>query len=110
MKHPAIWIAVLALGQGGAARAADVPQFELVIKNHSYQPAELQVPADTKFKLVVRNDDPTPEEFESTDFNRETLVLANHSVVIFVGPLRAGSYGFFGDFHRDTAQGRLLVR
>jgi len=30
--------------------------------------------------------------------------------VIYVVPLRAGSYGFFGDFHRETAQGRLIVQ
>jgi hypothetical protein len=102
--------ALLAVTLGSPARAADVPEFQLAIKNHSYQPAELKVPADTKFKLIVKNEDATPEEFESTDFNRETVVLPNHTAVIFVGPLRAGSYGFFGDFHRETAQGRLIVQ
>ena len=92
------------------ATAADVPEFALVIKNHTYEPRELKVPADTKFKLRVTNEDATPEEFESTDFNRETVVLPNRSIVIYVGPLRTGTYAFFGDFHRDTAQGRLLVQ
>jgi Cupredoxin-like domain len=110
VKHSAILAALLAVTLGCAARAADIPEFQLVIKNHSYQPAELKVPADTKFKLIVKNEDTTPEEFESTDFNRETVVLPNHTVVIYVGPLRAGSYGFFGDFHRETAQGRLIVQ
>ncbi len=98
------------LALAASAMAADVPEFQLVIKNHLYQPSELKVPADTKFKLVVKNEDATPEEFESTDFNRETVILPNHSAVIFVGPLHAGTYGFFGDFHRDTAQGRLIVQ
>lgn len=89
--------------------AADVPEFTLLIKDHGYQPTELHVPADTKFKLRVTNADATPEEFESTDFNRESVVLPNHSIVVFIGPLHAGTYGFFGDFHRDTAQGRLVV-
>lgn len=110
MKHLKFFAAVLVLTQGCAARAADVPEFHLVIKNHSYQPAELKVPADTKFRLILKNEDATSEEFESTDFNRETIVLPNRTVVIYVGPLRAGNYGFFGDFHRDTAQGRLIVQ
>jgi hypothetical protein len=67
------------------------------------------LPADTKFKLRVTNEDATPEEFESTDFNRETVVLGKRSIIVYVGPLHAGTYGFFGDFHRDTAQGRLIV-
>jgi hypothetical protein len=101
--------ALMALACAGPALAVDLPEFTLVIKNHQYQPTELHVPADTKFKLRVTNEDATPEEFESTDFNRESVVLPNHTIVVFVGPLHAGSYGFFGDFHRDTAQGRLVV-
>lgn len=97
------------LAWAGPAAAADLPEFSLVIKNHAYQPAELHVPADTKFKVRVTNEDATPEEFESTDFNRESVVLPNRSIVVFIGPLKAGSYGFFGDFHRDTAQGRLIA-
>jgi hypothetical protein len=93
----------------GTAAATDIPEFTLVIKNHSYQPSELKVPADTKFRIRVTNEDATPEEFESTDFNRETVVLPNHSIVVYVGPLHSGTYGFFGDFHRETAQGRLIV-
>jgi len=101
--------AITALAWGGRAAAAEMPEFALAIKDHTCQPRELKVPADTKFKLRVTNEDATPEEFESTDFNRETVVLAKHSIVVYVGPLRAGTYGFFGDFHRDTAQGRLIV-
>jgi plastocyanin len=92
-----------------AAIAADMPEFSLVIKNHVYQPSELKIPAGTKVKLHITNEDATAEEFESTDFNRESVVLPNRSIVVFIGPLRAGTYGFFGDFHRDTAQGRLIV-
>ena len=101
--------AIAALGLSGFAAAAEMPEFALVIKDHIYQPSELKVPADTKFRLRVTNEDATPEEFESTDFNRETVVLAKHSIIVYVGPLHAGTYGFFGDFHRDTAQGRLIV-
>jgi len=91
------------------ARAEEVPEFNLVIKDHVFQPSELKVPADRKFKIRITNEDATPEEFESTDFSRESVVLPKRSIVVFVGPLRAGTYGFFGDFHRDTARGRLIV-
>ena len=100
---------MVALGFAVTAAASDVREFTLVIHDHSYHPAELRVPAGTKFTLRVTNEDATPEEFESTDLNRETLVLAKRSIVIYVGPLRAGTYAYFGDFHRDTAQGRLIA-
>jgi hypothetical protein len=102
-------MAILFLILAGRAAAADLPEFTLLIKEHRFQPNELHVPSGTKFKIHVSNEDATPEEFESTDFGRESVVLPNHSIVIYVGPLHPGSYGFFGDFHRDTAQGRLIA-
>ena len=91
------------------AVAADVPTFTLTIKNHRYEPTTLRVPADTKIKITVVNNDSTPEEFESSDFNREKIVMPNSSITVFVGPLKAGEYKFFGDFHQDTAQGVLIA-
>lgn len=93
----------------GVAAASELPQYTLVIHDHRYQPAELKVPADTRFKLIIENHDASPEEFESTEFNREKIVLPNSATSVFMGPLKRGSYRFFGDFHQDTAQGRLIV-
>lgn len=93
----------------GVTRADGLPQYNLVIRNHVYQPSELKVPADARFKLVIENQDASPEEFESTEFSREKIVLPRSTVSVFVGPLKQGSYRFFGDFHQDTAQGRLIV-
>lgn len=109
MKFSLLAGAALIFTLAGSAHASDLPYYQLTIKNHVYQPSELKVPAGTKFKLLVRNEDATPEEFESTDFNREKIVLPNATITVFVGPLRAGNYGFFGDFHQATAQGRLIV-
>ena len=92
-----------------AVHAGDVPQYNLVIKDHAYQPAQLKVPANTKIKLIVENRDATPEEFESTEFNREKIVLPNSTISVYVGPLKPGRYAFFGDFHQDTAQGALIA-
>ncbi|MEY2161254.1 MULTISPECIES: cupredoxin domain-containing protein [unclassified Rhodanobacter] len=87
-----------------------VPEYTLVIHNHTYQPTTLNVPANTKFKLLVRNEDATPSEFESNDFNREQIVLPGTTATVFVGPLDRGSYTFFDDFHRATGNGVLVVQ
>ena len=94
----------------GAAGAADVPEYKLVIKDHKFQPAELKVPANTKFKVLVSNRDATPSEFESNEFNREKIVLPNSEVTVFIGPLDKGTYKFFDDFHQDTGNGVLIVQ
>ena len=54
--------------------------------------------------------DPTPEEFESFDFNREKIIAGGSQAVIFVGPLKPGRYNFFGEFNMETAQGYLVVK
>lgn len=90
--------------------AADTPEFELAIRGHLFFPAELQVPAGTKIKLLVINEDATPEEFESYPLNREKVILGNSRTVIFIGPLAPGEYPFFGEFNISTAQGKIIAR
>lgn len=89
---------------------AEVPQFEITLRGHLFEPSELVVPANTKLRLVVHNLDPTPEEFVSWEMNREKVILGGQTAVIFVGPLPPGEYPFFGEFNPKTAQGRLLAR
>jgi plastocyanin len=93
-----------------AAAAADMPEYTLTIKDHRFTPAELTIPANTKVKLIVVNQDATPEEFESHELNREKVVTGNASINVYIGPLKAGRYPYFGDFHQDTAQGVLIAR
>jgi plastocyanin domain-containing protein len=108
-RIPTLVAALLLVTAAGSVSAEELAEYTVVLKNHVYQPSELKVPAATKFKIIVRNEDATPEEFESLDFGREKIVPANSSIAVYVGPLKAGTYGFFGDFHQETARGRLIV-
>jgi hypothetical protein len=89
---------------------AKAEDYVLVIKNHRFQPAELTVPADKRIKLTIDNQDATAEEFESHDLRREKIIPGNSKASVWVGPLPAGEYGFFGEFHEDTAQGKLIAK
>ncbi len=102
-------LAVAVLGVGAPAARAEVPEFVLTIQDHRFTPTELKVPAGTKVRLVVENRDPTPEEFESYDFNREKIVPGHGKIIVYVGPLKPGRYEFFGEFNMDTARGWLVV-
>jgi len=88
---------------------AGKPVFEIEIRDHLFQPAEIIVPANTKVKLLVYNRDPTSEEFESYELNREKVIMGNRKAVIFIGPLLPGVYPFFGEFHPETAQGKVIA-
>lgn len=108
MKH---FAAALALSFSSVLAFADeVPEFTLVIKDHKFTPAELTIPAGVKVKLIVDNQDATPEEFESHELNREKVIPGNSQAKIFVGPLQPGVYPFFGEFNEATAQGKLIVQ
>jgi len=111
MKRPATLQFGLVLGLGlwllGTAAAED--GIQITIKDHRFSPSEVRVKADTKIKLIVTNDDQTAEEFESSSLNRERVVRAGQSITIFLPPLKLGSYDFYGDFHPDTAQGKIIA-
>jgi len=92
-----------------AALATDV-EASIVIREHHFEPAELAVPAGKKIKLRIENKDATPEEFESHELNREKVIPGNSSTTIYVGPLEAGRYTFFGEFNAKTAQGVLIAQ
>lgn len=89
---------------------AEVPVVELTIRDHLFFPAELPVPANTKIRLIVINADPTPEEFESYELNREKIILGNSRATVFIGPLAPGEYPFYGEFNMSTAQGKVIAR
>jgi len=85
-------------------------EFQISIKNHRFEPVELTVPAGKKIKLIVNNQDATPEEFESYTLNREKIIRGNSSASIYIGPLEPGSYKYFGEFNKDTAQGVIVAK
>lgn len=93
----------------GPAQAAD-GEFTIVIKEHKFNPARLEVPAGQKLVLTIDNQDPTPEEFESRDFKAEKIIGGGKSARINVSPLKPGEYKFFGEFNMDTAQGVLVAK
>jgi Cupredoxin-like domain len=104
------WILLIALMSFAVAAQALEYEAKLAIHDHKFDPVTLTVPANTKIKLLVENQDATPEEFESSDLNREKVVIGKGTITVLLGPLDAGKYHFFGDFHQETAQGDLVVK
>lgn len=95
-----------------AAAQEDKPfEVRIVIKNHKFEPAEIEVPAGRKIKLTVVNEDSTPEEFESVGLKIERVIQGGRSAEFMINPLRKDrNYTFFGEFHQDTAKGRFIVK
>ena len=92
------------------AASAEDSTFSLTIRNHRFEPETITVPANTRFRLMIENADPTPEEFESHTLNREKVIPGKSKAVVLIGPLKAGTYPFVGEFHEATAKGKIVAK
>jgi hypothetical protein len=90
-----------------AAFAAKVITIDL--RNNIFEPSIITISENTKIKLIIVNHDDSPEEFDSFDLNREKVIFANSSAILFIGPLPKGTYHFFGEYHPETAIGKVFV-
>ncbi len=111
--NPRLSIALLVLAAGAAAAtaamAAPAP-VTLVLKDHRFTPASFTIPAGQKVTIILVNQDVATEEFDSHDLKVEKLVTPKGRVTFTIGPLKPGAYAFMGEFHPETAQGRVIVQ
>ncbi|HEX2941364.1 MAG TPA: cupredoxin domain-containing protein [Rhodopila sp.] len=106
--------AVLMAGVACAGLLAPLPLHaaqpaKLTLKDHKFTPDTLTVPAGTRIRLEVTNQDGTPAEFESSDLRVEKIVVAGGTISVFIGPLKPGTYSFFDDYHPESAKGSLTA-
>jgi len=93
----------------GIAAAEDAATFEVTLKDHSFTPEELKVPAGKPFKLTVRNQDATPAEIESKALKFEKVVAGGANVTVSVRALKPGSYKYFDEYHEDQTKGTIIA-
>jgi len=91
------------------ARAEDVFSTSITIRAHRFEPSELHVPADKRILLTVINADPLSEEFDSAALKVEKVVAGNSQAIVRIAPLNPGTYEFVGEYHEETAKGRVIA-
>jgi plastocyanin len=84
-------------------------EFNLVIRNHKFEPQEIRVPAGKRVSIYVTKEDASPEEFESPALKVEKVIPGKSKGVVRIGPLAPGRYEFVGEFHADTAKGVVVA-
>ena len=88
-----------------SAARAGADDYVLTIKNHQFSaegdhhPGQ---PTENQAAVTVKNTDNVAAEFESSDLDREKVVKPGSEITVFLGPLDAGTYGFFNDFDRSA--------
>ncbi len=96
-----VWLPKLCLAQTQLANSTQALN-TIVIKNHQFLPPQLTIPANQKVRITVDNQDPTAEEFESFDLDREQVVEGNKKIIVYLGPLKSGTYKYWADYHKDS--------
>jgi hypothetical protein len=99
----AILLAALFLVSGAAnTRAEEEPVFTIEFKDGNIMPERLEVPANRRFQLQLRNNGDTPAEFESNDLRKEKVLAPRTTSILVFRTLDPGEYPFFDDFHPDA--------
>jgi hypothetical protein len=103
-----IGVLLAGLCLAGAAIADDPTPINVTLKDHRFAPAEIHVSMGKRTVLIVRNEDTTAEEFDSTALQIEKVIVGGTYATIRLHPLGPGRYPFMGEFHPDTAQGVVI--
>jgi hypothetical protein len=104
-----VWALLAAGSTVLAVPNASAQEFNLVIRNHRFEPAEIRVPARKRVSLSVSNEDSTPEEFDSAALKVEKVIAGKSKALVRIGPLEPGRYEFIGEFHAETAKGVVIA-
>ncbi|TAM45383.1 MAG: cupredoxin domain-containing protein [Gammaproteobacteria bacterium] len=105
-----MWMAAVLSVTAPPAVAEELLAVPLTAKNGRFYPETLEVPAGQRFKVVITNEGPGPEEFESLELRKETVLAPGVTRAVVFAPLKPGTYKFFGEFHPATAQGRIVAK
>ena len=100
---------LLAILVAAPARSDDVKTYSLTLKDTTFTPAELKVPAGQPFIIAFNNLNAAPAELESSDLQIEKVTPANGQIVVRVKALDKGSYAFVNEFQEDDAKGVIVA-
>ena len=106
------WCCLISLSMlsTGTGWAQDLPTFKLVARDGKWFPEVIEVPANTRFRLEITNQNAGAEEFESRELHKELVLAPGVTRVLVFAPMKPGTYPFVGEFHPKTAHGRIVVK
>jgi hypothetical protein len=83
---------------------------EVTLQNHVFTPNRLELSANQRTEIRVKNLDATAEEFESPGLRVEKVIPAKSELVVRIMPIAPGNYTFIGEYHEKTARGLAVVK
>ncbi len=99
----------LLLGLFTRANAA-LPEIDLELQDGKLIPERLEIPAQTRVKIILRNTGQSAVEFESLRLRQEKVLGPGVTSFVVINPLKPGEYEFFDEFHLPDAKGVIVVK
>lgn len=87
----------------------DMPTYSVNVKDGELLPPVLVVPAQTKFRILVKNIGTKPAEFESNSLRQEKVLYMGVQSTMVVMPLDPGEYDYYDDF-TPGKQGKIVAK
>jgi hypothetical protein len=101
-------LSALCLAPACLARADDLATYEITLKDHHFNPAEIHVPSGKPFFVVVTNASDAPDEFEMLIPALEKTLQPGQQGKVKIKPLGPGRFPFFGESDPDNEQGAFM--
>jgi hypothetical protein len=99
----AAWITLPAVAQ-------ELPAFTVAVRDGRITPAQIDVPAERKIKLVIRNEGASACELENLDLRVEKVLAPGASSFVVIHSLKPGRYRFIDEFHPNGETLQLIAR
>jgi len=93
-----------------AVLAASLPNYELNITDGVFNPTQIEVPAEQRFKITIKNTGTSPVEFENLAMRVEKVLGPGVTSFVVIHPLKAGSYQFIDEFHMDLSPFTIIAK
>jgi hypothetical protein len=109
LRHVFLPLALVAGAAALAACSGGGDGIPVTLKDHRFSPAEIHVPANKSVLLVIKNEDDSADEFDSSSLGVEKVIAGHSSGNVRLRPLAPGRYPFMGEYHSQTAQGVVIA-
>ena len=110
LSVPACLALMLCLLPAANLRAEEEPVFSIEFNDGKVAPLRIEVPANKRFKLELRNAGTTPAEFESNELHKEKVLAPGTTSFLVFRTLDRGEYPFFDDFHPDAPKAVIVAK
>jgi plastocyanin len=110
MRMPLLFALLLSLIALPAQAADEMPVFRLDVRDGVFDPATIEVPAGTRFKIEISNVGKGPIEFESRDLRQEKVLAPGAKSYVVINALKPGTYTFFDEYHMGLPKGKIIVK